>query len=175
LRRPAAEEVIARLRLQPLAAEGGFYAETYRAAEVLPAASLPARYAAPRSLATAIYYLLTPSSHSALHRLRSDEVYHFYLGDAVELLTLHPDGSGELLVLGHDLEAGQRPQHVVPLGTWQGSRLLPGGEWALLGTTMAPGYDRADFELADAGTLAAAYPRFAPLIGALAPRNERAE
>jgi uncharacterized protein len=170
VRVPTAEEIIERLGLRPLPAEGGFYAETYRASEVLPGFARPAGSAAPRSLATAIYYLLTPSSHSALHRLGSDEVYHFYLGDAVELLSLRPDGSGERLVLGQDLLAGQRVQLVVPKGAWQGSRLIPGGEWALLGTTMAPGYDAADFELGDAGVLAASHPGFAALIRELAPK-----
>jgi uncharacterized protein len=171
LKRPTAEEIVAWFGLEPLPAEGGFYAETYRSAEALPAGPPSSGRAAPRSLATAIVYLLTPTSHSALHRLRSDEVYHFYLGDALELLTLHPDGPCERLVMGQDLLAGQRVQHVVPKGVWQGSRLLPGGEWALLGTTMAPGYDPADFELGDPEILAAAHPRFARLIRELAPRG----
>ncbi len=162
--RPSAEEVIALLGLKPLPAEGGFYAETHRSSDLTIAPDGSAR-----SLATSILYLLTAESISALHRLRGDEVYHFYLGDPVELLTLPPGGPGEVTVLGHGLLAGQRVQHTVPAGTWQGSRLVPGGAWALLGTTMAPGYDPADFELADARALAAAYPAHSGLIAALAP------
>lgn len=166
----SAREIIGRLGLVPLPAEGGFYAETYRAAETLAEGALPARFPSPRSLATAIFYLLTPQSHSALHRLKSDEIYHFYLGDAVEMLALGPGGA-KAVILGQDLLSGQRVQHLVPGGVWQGSRLVPGGDWALLGTTMAPGYAPADFELGDAESLAAQYPEAAAEIRALAPRR----
>lgn len=146
-----AEELKAMLGLVPLPHEGGYYAETYRAAESIGREALPPRYAGPRSFGTAIYYLLTPDTFSALHRLESDETYHFYLGDPVELVMLRPSagsgGSGEVLVLGSDLRAGQRLQLTVPHGVWQGSRLRPGGRWALLGTTMAPGWDAAGFTL----------------------------
>src|SRR5207245_2095434 len=107
----------------------------------LPAASLPARYGTDRWAGTAIYYLLTPDTFSALHRLPTDEVYHFYLGDPVEMLQLWPDGSGRVGTLGQDVRAGQLLQVIVPRGVWQGSRLRPGGAFALLGTTMAPGFD----------------------------------
>ena len=157
------------LGLQPLPREGGFYAETYRAALTLPAPALPAAYAGARSAATAIYYLLTPGTASTLHRLPGDEVYHFYLGDPVTLLLLPPDGPGETRVLGPDLAGGMHVQTVVPGGVWQGSRLRPGGAFALLGTTMAPGFDFADFEAADGPALRARHPVFAELIEALTP------
>ena len=98
---------------------------------------------------------------------RTDEVYHFYLGDPVEQLLLHADGRSELVVLGHDLAAGQRVQHVAPRDTWQGTRLRDGGSWALLGTTMAPGFDVSDYEAGDRGALSAAYPHEAARIAAL--------
>ncbi|HEY7676597.1 MAG TPA: cupin domain-containing protein, partial [Candidatus Methylomirabilis sp.] len=133
------------LGLRPHPAEGGFFVETYRAGEGVPAEALPARYGGARAFSTAIYYLLTPDTFSAMHRLASDEVFHFYLGDPVEMLHLFPDGSGRAVTLGPDLLAGMRPQVVVPRGVWQGSRLAPGGRLALLGTTVAPGFDLADY------------------------------
>ena len=162
-----AEALKARLGLVPLPGEGGFYAETHRAALTLPASALPAGYEGARSAATAIYYLLTPDTFSALHRLPGDEVYHFYLGDPVDLLLLHPDGTAETRRLGPDLGAGMQVQTVVAGGTWQGSRLADGGAFALLGTTMAPGFDFADFEPADRATLQAHYPAAAAAIAAL--------
>jgi predicted cupin superfamily sugar epimerase len=164
-----ADQIIKLLGLQPLLEEGGLFRQTYRSAEEIPAAALPPRYNASRSMATAIYYLLTddPVSFSALHRLKTDEVYHFYLGDPVEMLVLHPEGAGERVVLGQDLAAGQLVQFMVPAGAWQGSRLLAGGHWALLGTTMAPGFEQDDFELGSRKELLSGYPEQAELIRGL--------
>ena len=155
------------LGLIPLPQEGGFYAESYRSAETLHPERLPSRYGTERSLATAIYFLLTRDSFSALHRLASDEVWHFYLGDPVEMLQLNADGAGRTVVLGTDLSRGMRPQAIVPRGVWQGARLLSGGNLALLGATVSPGFEFADFELASRDTLLAAYPQFARQIETL--------
>jgi uncharacterized protein len=157
------------LDLKPHPEEGGYFVETYRSDERLPAGTLP-RCAGTRAVATAIYFLVTPGAHSALHRLPTDELFHFYLGDPVEMLQLRPDGTARVRVLGTDLEAGMRPQVVVPRGTWQGSRLRPGGRYALLGTTMAPGFEPSDYEPGDPGALVEAYPGHRELILALAPR-----
>ncbi len=171
-----AEQIIALLELEPLPLEGGDFRVTYRSTEQLAPDSLPPRYAArkagPRALAGAIYYLLRAHTCSLLHRLQGDELYHFYLGAPVELLLLHPDGRDELdelVVLGHDLAAGQRVQAMVPHGVWQGSRLLAPheGDYALMGTTMAPAYDPVDFELGEREALVARYPQRAELIRAL--------
>jgi len=164
-----ADQIIKLLGLEPLPEEGGLFRQTYRSAEEIPAVALPSRYGAPRRIATAIYYLLTADrdSFSALHRLKTDEVYHFYLGDPVEMLLLHPEGAGERVVLGQDLAAGQKVQLVVPTGAWQGSRLRPGGRFALLGTTMAPGYEEEDFELGGREALLRDYPDQAELIRGL--------
>jgi predicted cupin superfamily sugar epimerase len=153
--------------LKPLPDEGGFYAESYRSEGKLGAGFLPRRYSGERRFGTAIYFLLTRETFSALHRLASDEVYHFYLGDPVELLCLREDGSGEVVTMGTDLDAGMRPQITVPRGAWQGSRVRPGGEFALLGTTMAPGFEFADFELADRDFLSQRYPSFVEMIQVL--------
>ena len=117
-----------------------------------------------RSISTAIYYLLTPRTVSALHRLPGDEVFHFYAGDPVRMLQLWPDGTSRTLVLGTDLAAGQVPQLVVPGGVWQGSVLVEGGAWALLGATMALGFDYADYASGDRAELTARYPGEAKMI-----------
>jgi predicted cupin superfamily sugar epimerase len=155
-----AETVVARLGLEPLPGEGGFYRESYRSEEQLPADALPERYGAAHPMGTAIYFLLTdaPEGFSAWHRLPTDEVYHFYLGDPVVLYQLLPGGRGERTVLGQDIAAGQQVQVVARCRCWQASRLLPGGRWALLGTTMAPGFEWADFELGSAEELLAGWP-----------------
>jgi predicted cupin superfamily sugar epimerase len=145
-----AEQVQKLLKLQPLPVEGGYFVETYRAKG-----------------STAIYYMLTPDTFSAMHRLPGDEIYHFYLGDPVEMLLLKPDGAGQAVLLGQDINSGMRLQHAVSGGTWQGSRLAPGGKFALLGTTMTPGFDPADYEAGKRQDLAAAYPPYAPLIAFL--------
>jgi uncharacterized protein len=161
-------EVLRRiLGLVPHPVEGGYFTETYRSADQLPAAALLSHYGAPRAASTAIYYLLTPDTFSAIHRLASDEIFHFYLGDPVEMLHLHPDGSHQIIVIGPDLEAGQRPQVVVPRRTWQGARLIPGGHYALLGTTVAPGFDYTDYETALRAELLASHPTAKDLILAL--------
>jgi predicted cupin superfamily sugar epimerase len=156
------------LGLVPLPQEGGFYIQSYRSAEKLPAQCLPSRYVGERSLATAIYFLLTQDSFSAMHRLASDEIWHFYLGDPVEMLQLQaaPAG-GRVITLGTDFDRGMSPQMMVPQGVWQGARLLPGGTFALLGATVSPGFEFADFELAQREPLLAAYPQFSVLITAL--------
>jgi hypothetical protein len=102
-----------------------------------------------------------------MHRLQTDEVYHFYLGDPVELLLLKPEGASEVVLLGPDLEAGERPQAVAPRGAWQGARVRPGGRLALLGTTMAPAWEPDDFELGEREALTRQYPGRAELIRAL--------
>lgn len=164
----SAEDVIRLLDLKPLPREGGFFRETYRSADVLPAAALGGRYSSAKAASTAIYYFLTPDCFSALHRLPTDEIYHFYAGDPVELLWLGADGVGKVVTLGNDLKC-QQPQLVVPRGTWQGSRLKPGGAWALMGTTVAPAFDFSDFEAADAASLMNQYPHYADWIRRLTP------
>jgi predicted cupin superfamily sugar epimerase len=103
-----------------------------------------------------------------MHRVRGDEMFHFYLGDPVEMLQLMPDGSGEEIVLGQDIASGVRLQHTVPGGVWQGSRLRKGGKYALLGATMAPGFEYEDYETGGRGELIARYPQYSELIMSLA-------
>ncbi len=162
---PTAAEIIEALGLVPHP-EGGYFVETWRAVERLDERALPARYRGPRAYGTAIYYLLTPEGFSALHRLHTDEVWHHHAGAEVEMLLLAADGNARTARLGRDLRAGARPQVVVPAGTWQGARVVPGGEWALCGCTMAPGFDGADFVLGRRAELRQAFPAHAAVIEA---------
>jgi len=158
-----AEEVIERLGLTPHP-EGGFFRETYRADEAIDAGALPDRYDGPRAAGTAIYFLLTADAFSAFHRIASDEVFHWYAGDPARLLQIRPDGGLEPRLLGANLLLGELPQAVVPRGTWQALEVVEGGMWSLLGTTVAPGFDFADFEIADQGGLLDAHPDHAEII-----------
>lgn len=162
-----AQQIIDRLQLVPLTIEGGYYRETYRSALTVPGAALPAEYNGDRNVSTAIYYLLTPDTFSLIHRVKSDEVFHFYAGDPVEMLQLWPDGAARRVIIHNDLIAGHEPQLIVPAGVWQGCRLVQGGQWALMGCTVAPGFDYADYEAGDRTELTAAYPTFAEMIAAL--------
>jgi predicted cupin superfamily sugar epimerase len=168
---PGAEELIAVLDLKPLPFEGGYFRETYRSPDRIAASALSPRYSSDKSVCTAIYYLLTPETHSALHRLPTDEIFHFYLGDPVVMLQLAPGGGSREIILGSDLLAGQQPQVVVPRGVWQGSRLVEGGAFALMGTTMAPGFDFTDYEPGDVDQLAREFPAHAPAIQQLCRRT----
>lgn len=163
-----AEMLIEKLGLAPLPGEGGYYRETYRSRETIPQRVLPKRYGCDKHIATAIYCLLTADTFSALHRLPTDEIFHFYLGDPVTMLQLFPDGSGCTITLGNDILAGHSPQWVVSGGVWQGAFLERGGEFALLGTTMAPGFDFVDFELGKRSELLDTYQEYAELISHLA-------
>jgi uncharacterized protein len=155
-----ARQVIERLQLQPHP-ERGFYVETYRA----PARVDSAAHGGARAASTAIYFLVTAEEPAtSLHRLRSDEVFHLYEGGPLEILRLFPDGAWDVAKLGLDLDAGERPQVVVPAGTWFGTALVPGASHCLMGCTVAPGFDFADFDLAEGPELEAAYPGAAERI-----------
>jgi len=154
------EEIIEKLALKPLENEGGYYAETYKSAHWLKPESLPVSYLERRAFSTCIYYLITPESFSRMHRLPADEIWHFYLGDAAEQLQLFPDGTGKIITLGNALENGEVPQMVVPAFVWQGTRVKPGGRFALFGTTVSPGFEFPDFTAGVNDRLVAAYPAF---------------
>jgi hypothetical protein len=156
-----AQEVIAALGLQPHPIEGGFFRETYRSPGSIPSTFLPPGYhdGRARSIGTAIYYLLTPNTFSELHRLPTEEVFHFYLGAPVRMLQIFPDGQSRDIIIGSDILAGQQPQVVVPARVWQGSRVEPGGhDFALLGATVTPGFDYADYEQGRRADLIALFP-----------------
>jgi predicted cupin superfamily sugar epimerase len=155
------EEIKSLLNLQPHPVEGGSFRRTYvsQGTVELPRGARP--------LGTAIYYLLESSTFSEMHLLDSDEIFHFYLGDPVEMLQLHPDGSSAVFTLGPDLATDQHVQLVVPAGVWQGTRLIGDGRAALLGCTVTPGFDFADYQAGRFAELSARWPAEAERIKAL--------
>lgn len=166
---PRPAEIITRLGLAPHP-ERGYFAETYRAGSTVVAPTHPAA----RAASTAIYFLVTSDGPATyLHRLLSDEVFHLYEGGPLDILRLRPDGGADVAQLGLDLAAGERPQILIPAGTWFGTELRLGASHCLVGCTVAPGFEFADFELAEGPELAARYPSFADRIARLsrAPRK----
>jgi predicted cupin superfamily sugar epimerase len=161
---PRPAEIIARLGLAPHP-ERGFFAETYRASVAVSAATHPAA----RAASTAIYFLVTSEAPATyLHRLLSDEVFHLYEGGPLDILRLSPDGRADVARLGLDFGAGERPQIVIPAGTWFGTELVSGASHCLVGCTVAPGFDFADFALAEGPELLQRYPAVADRILRLA-------
>jgi uncharacterized protein len=159
-----ATEIKTLLQLVPHPSEGGSFRRTYVSA---------LRCQAPqgdRPVGTAIYYLLETGTFSKMHVLSSDEVFHFYLGDPVEMLQLWPSGESKVVRLGQDLAAGEQVQVVVPAGVWQGTRLIGAGKVALLGCTVAPGFDFADYRDGSFAELAAEWPDHSDRIRALTRR-----
>lgn len=152
------------LGLVPHPREGGWFVRTFESGEHVRAE------AGERFAGTAIYYLLEQGTFSEMHRLKSDEVFHFYAGDAVEQIQLRPDGTGDRVVIGMDLKAGERPQVVVERGVWQGARLVEGGGWALMGCTVSPGFEFEDYEDCGAEDLVRGWPEFEEMIRGLTRR-----
>ncbi|MEU5364993.1 cupin domain-containing protein [Streptomyces sp. NPDC005925] len=148
------DDLVAHYGLEPIPREGGLFRRTWAGPE----------RADGRPEGSAIVVLLTADEHSALHRLPTDEIWHFYLGDPLELLLLAPDGSSRTVVLGPDLRAGQHVQFTVPARTWMGGRVAADGAWSFLGCTMAPGFTYADYEHGDPADLTARYPSEAARI-----------
>jgi predicted cupin superfamily sugar epimerase len=159
-----ADQIKSLLHLEPHPVEGGWFRRTYTSSGSV---ELPRGV---RAHGTAIYYLLEAGSFSEMHVLASDETFHFYLGDPIEMLQLLPDGSSAVFTLGPDLAAGQHVQLVVPAGVWQGTRIAADGKVALLGCTVTPGFDFADYRNASAEELIAKWPAEAERIRKLARR-----
>jgi len=156
-----AAEIKALLKLEPHPVEGGWYRRTYTSECNVELER------GVRAAGTAIYYLLEPGTFSEMHLLQSDEIFHFYLGDPVEMLQLYPDGSSAVFTLGPDLAAGQHVQLAVPAGVWQGTQLIGDGKVALLGCTVTPGFDFADYRGGSYAELAVKWPGDAERIKAL--------
>jgi uncharacterized protein len=161
-----AKELISMLQLEPHP-EGGFYSRTYASEEAIIAEALPKRFTADRLFSTAIYFLLEGKDYSAFHRIKSDELWHFYTGDGLHIYVIHPDGRGERLLLGNDLANGYRFQQVVKAGCWFASKPANENSFSLVGCTVAPGFDFADFEMAKEEELLQQYPLHKEWIGQL--------
>jgi predicted cupin superfamily sugar epimerase len=164
-----ADSLIRDLDLKPLPWEGGYLRETWRSDVSVPEEALGDKYTGPRAAGTSIYYMLTPDTRSKMHRLPSPETFHFYMGDPLEMLLLHPNGSDEVVVFGQDLSVGQFLQFTILGNTWMGGRLAASHQrgFALMGTTVAPGFDFDDLEMGGTDALVGDYPDAADMIRAL--------
>lgn len=151
-------QLIDHYRLQPHP-EGGYYLQTYCSEEMIPAEALPHRFQGARHYSTAIYFLLEGHQHSAFHRIKSDELWHFYKGTGLLIYIIHPGGRGEVLKLGDDPANGYSFQQLVPAGCWFASKPVKEDGFSFVGCTVAPGFDFADFELADKEKLVKEYPQ----------------
>ncbi len=157
------QQLIQQYYLQPHP-EGGWYKETYRSLEYISKIALPDRFPGARVFSTAIYFLLEHGNFSAFHRIKSDECWHFYAGDALMLYIIRPDENLGIIQLGKDINKGQLFQYVVPANCWFASRPAEESAFSFAGCTVAPGFDFADFELADATSLLALYPQHEKVI-----------
>jgi hypothetical protein len=157
-----AQHWIDRLNLEPHP-EGGYFHETYRAALTLPRSAIPG-HGGDRAASTAIYFLLAGDQFSAFHRIRSDELWHFYAGSGLIVHVIEPGGSYQQLLLGSSADQGEQFQAVVPAGCWFGSSLRQPETYALVGCTVAPGFDFADFEMARREELAAQFPQHRTIV-----------
>jgi uncharacterized protein len=154
---------VKRLRLEPHP-EGGYFRQTYRSELTIAREALPPGFGGDRAASTAIYFLLEGKNFSAFHRLRSDEVWHFYIGAPVSVHVIEPSGKYSTITLGNDPEAGQVFQAVVPAGCWFASHMADWESFALVGCTVAPGFDFADFEIGRRDALRLSYPALGNLI-----------
>lgn len=165
-----AKRLIEQFHMEKIPDEGPWFTVIYVSKDLLPGVSLPARYhGADHAAGSAIYDVMTREDFSALHKLLTDETWHFYGGDPVEMLLLYPDGHGETIVIGPDVFAGQRPQFTVPRGVWQGSSPAGSGPeaYSFVGNQLAPAFDYHDFEPGYRDELQKAYPQFATQIARL--------
>jgi predicted cupin superfamily sugar epimerase len=157
---------IRKLELEPHP-EGGYYRQTYKADLALPKQSLPPNFTGPRAVSTAIYFLLEAGNFSAFHRLQSDELWHFYAGEALLIHVIEAGGLYFTIQLGNDPEAGDALQGVVKAGCWFASEVKDGKGFGVVGCTVAPGFDFEDFELAEREELVKSYPQHHGLIARL--------
>ncbi len=157
-------QLIAHYHMQKVPQEGCWFSLAYSSADTLPGDSLPARYEGRAHPAgNAIIAVETPRDFSAMHRLQTDEVWHFYDGSPIEMLLLYPDGHGQKITLGPNVLAGQLRQFTVPRGVWQGSapRARGPAAYSLFADQLSPGFDYADFEIGYRDALQRQYPAFA--------------
>ena len=165
----SAQKLIQHFKMQRIPDEGPWFTVTYRSEDMLDAKSLPVRYQGSRVAGTAIYAVQTKEDFSALHKLVTDELWHFYGGDPLEMLLLYPDGHGEVVIIGPNALKGQHPQFVVPRDVWQGSMPIgPASEsYSFFGNTLAPGFEFDDFKMGYRDELQQKYPQFADHIARL--------
>ncbi|MBC8110862.1 MAG: cupin domain-containing protein [Verrucomicrobia bacterium] len=144
--------------------EGGYYRETYRSPEMISYHNLPLRYSESRSFSTSIYFLMESHHFSAFHRIQSDEMWHFYYGCPVHVYVIDEKGNLEILKVGQNPESGELFQALVPAGCWFASHPAEPESFSLVGCTVAPGFDFADFEIANTDELVSQFPEHEAVI-----------
>lgn len=144
--------------------EGGYFVETYRSDEIIAREALPSRFSGHRSFSTGIYFLLENHHFSTLHRIQADEMWHFYAGGSLNIYVIHLNARLEIIKLGPNPDKGEVFQAVVPAGAWFGAKPAPESPYSLVGCTVAPGFDFADFEMASRTNLLTTYPQHEAVI-----------
>jgi predicted cupin superfamily sugar epimerase len=147
--------------------EGGYYKETYRSEGSISKNALPDDYSGDRSYSTGIYFMLTADTFSAFHKINQDEMWHFYDGSPIELHMITADGEYSCVYIGRDIKNGEHLQYVVPGGVWFASRVKDNAEYSLLGCTVSPGFDFADFILPNTTEMTALFPQHSEIISEL--------
>lgn len=156
-------KIVKKLGLQPHP-EGGYFKETYRSTGSIPAVVLGTSFASERNYSTCIYFLLTSDTFSAFHKINQDEIWHFYDGSTIELHSIAESGELSSVLIGKDFSKGEVPQYIVPAGEYFAAKVLGENSYALVGCTVAPGFDFADFHLAKRDALAKQFPQHKSLI-----------
>jgi uncharacterized protein len=163
------KNIIQNLQLMPHP-EGGYYRETYRSPAEIGPDSLEACYHGARNYSTCIYFLLTSRAFSAFHRIRQDEIWHFYDGSPICLHIISPGGVYSQVTVGRDFTAGQVPQFVIRGGSWFAAQVINSNDYSLVGCTVSPGFDFADFELGNRIELMKKFPAHQAVIVQLTRR-----
>lgn len=158
--------LVKKLKLEPHP-EGGFFKETYRSKNEIPQDILQGQYSGPRNISTTIYFLLTSDNFSAFHRIKQDEIWHFYLGSPISLHVISDKGLYKKHFIGNDFEKGHFPQFIVKGGDWFASEIEDSNSFALAGCTVSPGFDFADFEMASQESLIKLFPPHHKIISKL--------
>lgn len=157
------EEIVQQLDLQPHP-EGGYFKETYRSSGSISSNDLGDQYEGQRNYSTCIYFLLTAENFSAFHRIKQDEIWHFYDGSPIQLHMIDPEGNYSKQLIGRDLRNGELPQFVVPGGYWFASEVSEGGSFSFTGCTVAPGFSFEDFDLPSRKELTKMFPQHREVI-----------
>ncbi len=161
------DDLIKQFNLKPHP-EGGYFAEIYKSSELIDSKSLPKRYEGNRSFSTSIYFLIPEGKKSSLHRLKSDEIWHFYLGGPLTLVEIYPDGKVKEVVIGQDIKSGQKLQYVIKAGNWFGAYPNFESKFSFIGCTVAPGFEFNDFEMGNRDQLIKQFPKAQKIIEVLA-------
>lgn len=158
-----AEKIATTLNMLPHP-EGGYYKETYRSSGIINQETLGSHFSGDRHYSTSIYFLLTSDTFSAFHRIKQDEIWHFYKGSPIKLHIISTNGVYKNIIIGNDLERNEHPQYIVSAGDWFAAEVISNNSFSLLGCTVSPGFDFKDFQLGDKASLIATFPQHKSII-----------